>query len=75
MVSSANRFGCLRVAGYSGVYAMTYTAAEMREMADAIEPHPKTRAGFMLDPDKARTSATMLRQAAEAMDATTKEGE
>lgn len=48
---------------------MTYTASEMRRIADGIEPHPLTKSGYMLDPDKAREAAQALRQAADAMEA------
>ncbi len=47
---------------------MTYTASEMRQIADGIEPHPLTKSGYMLDPDKAREAAKALRQAADAME-------
>jgi hypothetical protein len=69
---------------------MTYTAAEMREMANRLERKAKSRristkdlrkmdhsngCSFHSLTKKLEKSAAMLRQAAEAMDATTKEGE
>lgn len=45
-----------------------FTPEEMRDHADKIEPHPQTRAGFMLHPEKARRAALMLRQAADMME-------
>lgn len=59
---------------------MTYTAAEMREMAVKHDRAEAAERSLYRSPDNVlanmhQDTAAMLRQAAEAMDGTTKEGE